>query len=276
MTTTPPSPLDGLVVGLLQWLPTPGSFDANRATAVALIRRAARDGADLVVLPELWLSGYDVARLAADVAASAEPLDGITLTAMRDLARELGIWICAGSIVERGDDGNYNTAVVFDRSGTVRAVHRKQHLYPFTGEDVIFRPGATDTVFHDDELGTVGVSICFDGDFPETARRMAAAGVGLVLQPNGYESAAATYWDVLYPAAALANAQWWVLVNQCGTNDTSELLGASRVIAPDATVIGEASRIGQPGAGEPEVLLVRLDERTSYGEARDFAAALRG
>jgi len=252
-----------------------GAIESNREMAVTLIEQAGGQGADLVILPELWLSGYDVARLADDVKNSAEPLDGLTITTMRELAARLGIWICAGSIVESTPEGHYNTAVVIDRSGEIRARHRKQHLYPFTGEDVIFVAGDRDTVFVDDELGTVGVSICFDGDFPETARRLGAAGVDMVLQPNGYESAAAGYWDLLYPAAALANAQWWVLANQCGTNATSELLGASSVIAPDGSIEAQASRIGEVGAGQPEAVLVRLTERAAYQDVRAFAAALR-
>jgi predicted amidohydrolase len=66
-----------------------------------------------------------------------------------------------------------------------------------------------------------------------------------------------------------------VLANQCGTNATSELLGASRVIAPDGSIEAQASRIGEVGAGQPEVVLVRLTERAAYQDVRAFAAALR-
>ncbi len=265
----------GLTVGLLQWLPIPGDVATNVATAHALINQAADRGADLVVLPELWHSGYDTQRLAQDVADSAQPLDGPVLSGLASLAAERSLWICAGSIAERAPEGIYNTSVIFDRSGTLRATHRKCHLYPLTGEDHIFTPGTADTVFADPELGVVGLAICFDSDFPETARRLGRAGATLILQPNGYESAAAPYWDLLYPAHALANAQWWVMVNQCGINATSELLGASRVIAPDGTIIAEASRIGDERAGQPEVVLVTLNELPAYDDNRVFAELLR-
>ena len=275
MSDAPRPAPHGLTVGLLQWLPLPGGMAANIATAHALIHQAADRGADLVILPELWHSGYDTERLAQDIADSAEPLDGPVLTNLAALAAERSLWICAGSIAERTPEGIYNTSVVFDRSGTIRAVHRKCHLYPLTGEDVIFQPGTADTVFTDPELGVVGVAICFDSDFPETARRLGQAGATLILQPNGYESAAAPYWDLLYPAHALTNAQWWLMVNQCGRNATSELLGASRVIAPDGTIIAEASRIGDEQAGQPEVILVTLNDLPAYDDNRAFADLLR-
>ena len=72
-----------------------------------------------------------------------------------------------------------------------------------------------------DGLGAVGLSVCFDGDHPAYARRLRDLGARIVIEPAAYETPAETWWDVLYPANALVNGQWWVMANQCG----GELLG---------------------------------------------------
>ena len=264
-----------LSLGLIQWLPTPGAFDENVATALRLIREAANHKVDLVMLPELWLSGYDVDRLGDDVANSADELTGPRLAQVQALAKELGIWIVAGSVGETTNDGIYNTAVVFNRLGEIAATHRKAHLYTLTGEDEIFSSGDSMTTFHDDELGTVGLSVCFDGDFPSTAQAFADQGVDVVLQPNAYEFEAGAYWDLYYPAAAIAHGQWWVLGNQCGTNKKGTLLGSSRIIDPTGAIVAEGARV-QPGStpGE-EIIYGTIASSPEIEEAKAFAALLR-
>ena len=139
------------------------------------------------------------------------------------------------------------------------ATHRKVHLYTPLGEDRAVVAGDRLTVVDTDELGAVGIATCFDGDFPEVARAMRAAGARLVLHPSAYELAAARWWDVLYPANALANGIWWVSANQCGTNASGTLLGASRVLAPDGSVVAEAPRAGAGGTPPAADLVVDLD-----------------
>ena len=175
------------------------------------------------------------------------------------------MWLAAGSVPELGDDGKlYNTALVFDPAGKLVAVHRKVHLYPPTLEPAVFTPGASLTTFIDPSLGGVGVAICFDGDFPEVARTMAMRGARLVLAPSAYEVEGATAWDLLYPALALTNSQWWIQANQAGSHHSSTLLGASRIVAPTGTIVAEASRT-VPGCTAPAELLVhRIDLQLAY------------
>lgn len=264
-----------LVVGVAQWLAVPGDPEANLAAAVDVIDRAAAAGADLVVLPELWPSGYDVATLHDDVVATAEPLPGPRSELLSELAGRLHLWVFAGSVPERSGQSIYNTAPVFNRSGALVARHRKVHLYPPTGEDKIFASGSELTSFVDPELGHVGVTVCFDGDFPETALELGRRGADLIIQANCYEWEARSYWDLLYPAAALANAQWWVMANQCGSTSSGTCLGASRVIAPTGEILAEASRAGLGETPEPELLLCRLRHTEEIDGAREFATLLR-
>ncbi len=279
---------DGLVVAAAQWLATPGDPEANLAAARHWIGQAAAAGADLVVLPELWPCGYDMGSLARDAAAAAEPVPGPRTEVLGALARQHGIWVFAGSVPERDGDLICNTALVFNRDGVLVARHRKAHLYRPTGEHALFAPGRRLTSFSDPELGHVAVTVCYDGDFPEVGRALAARGADLVIQPSAYEWEAHAYWDRYYPGAALANGQWWVLVNQCGTTASGTLLGASKIISPAGEVLAEARRAAPPAAPEdpaqpsaaptdpePELLLCRLQETRETREARLFAELLR-
>jgi predicted amidohydrolase len=256
-----------IVAGLAQWLPRPGRPELNLAGALAQVAALARRGADLIVLPELWPCGYDVTTLARDAATAAEPLDGQRTRALGTAARDHGVWLAAGSVPERAGSALHNTALLFDRSGELRAWHRKTHLYAPTGEDTIFTPGDRLTVCDTGELGVVGLCVCFDGDFPETARGLRQAGATLVIAPAAYEAEARDWWETLYPAAALANGQWWVMANQCGATGSGTLLGASQVLSPLGAVVARAAAAA-PGACPPaEPLTVTLQLRAALAAA---------
>jgi predicted amidohydrolase len=272
------SPLEpplAATVGIAQWLPAPGQPAANEAAAAASVRHLASAGCDVVVLPELWPCGYDPRTLAADAAGAAEPLDGPRVRRLAALAAAAGVLLCAGSLPERGADGAvYNTAVLLSAAGELLLAHRKAHLYPPV-EPAVFAPGpvAASTAVTA-ELGTVGLAVCFDGDFPETARALRLAGADVVLLPSAYETAAAPWWDTLYPASALANGQWWIMANQHGDNGGLELLGGSQVIAPDGTVAAAAPR-GKATAGDGcRYLITRLPLRESLSRAAQESAPL--
>ncbi len=269
-----------ITVGITQWLAVPGGVAENEATASRLIGDLAGRGADLVVLPELWVCGYDGPTLAGDAAAAAEPLSGARVSWLGGLARRHGIWLAAGSVPERPGPGEalFNTALLFGRDGELVAWHRKFRLYSPLGEDRVFAAGAGVTVCRTDELGVVGLAVCFDGDFPETARALRAAGADLVLLPSAYEVGARNWWRTLYPAHALSNGQWWVMANQRGANPGGELLGESQIISPDGAVIARASPAaepsprGAPGAAGAETLVVEIP----LAESLAAAAAANG
>lgn len=264
-------PGDGLVrIGLLQWHPLPGEPEVNLATALALAHRAGKAGCRVVAMPELWPCGYDPASLARDVAAAAEPLDGPRGRALGAAAAAHGLWLIAGSVPELDGGHRYNTAPVYDPAGHLVARHRKFHRYGPGGEPGAFAAGHGPTAFDTGSaLGTVGLAVCFDGDFPETGRSLRAAGARLVVEPAAYEYAAEGWWDRLYPAHALVNGQWWLLANQAGGPEGSGCFGRSRVIAPGGEVVAEAPR-AQPGSDpEPEVLVVDVDLAGGWRDAAD-------
>jgi predicted amidohydrolase len=266
--------VDNLVVGIAQWLPAPGRPELNLDAALSHVGQLARRGCELIVLPELWPTGLRPATFGDDLAAAVEPLDGPRARALRDAARAHGVWLAAGSVPESTPEGVYNTAPLFGPDGSLLCAHRKCHLYRALGEHRWVLPGTSLTVCDAGALGTVGVSICFDGDFPEVARTMRRRGADLVMHPSAYEREVETWWDTLYPANALANGQWWVLANQCGDAGGVTYLGGSRVIAPDGTVVAAAGRAAAGETPAPDLLVARLDFAERLERARCENAAL--
>ena len=262
-----------LLVGVAQWLATPGEPRENMSVALGMMDDAASRGVELLVLPELWSCGYDPETLGRDARADAEPRHGPRSERLAEAARRSEMWLAAGSVPELGEDGLvYDTALVFNPHGELTAWHRKAHLFPPTLEDTVFTPGDRLTTFDDPALGRVGLVVCFDGDFPEVARTLALRGARLILAPSAYEVEGANAWDLLYPALALTNSQWWVQANQAGSHSTSTLLGASRIVAPTGTVVAEASRAVPGSSSRAELVVHRIDLHIAY--ARDGISGL--
>ena len=262
-----------LTVGLVQWLPQPGQGEENTSYACEQITRLG--GSDLIVLPELWPNACSGETAALDARVTAEPLDGPRTARLARAAQASGSWVVAGSVPERVGDQIYNTALVFSRTGELIATHRKANLYTPLGEDLIYTAGESYLVVETDDIGTIGVVTCFDGDFPETSRALAAAGVHLVAHPCAFEFAARTWWDLLYPAAALANGMWWVSVNQCGTNGGVTQLGASRIISPSGTIVHELVRAADGQTPEPVSIALSIDFGAELTDWAEHCAILR-
>ena len=248
-----------LTVGLAQFLATPADPRGNLERALGHVASLAAAACDLIVLPELWPCGFSWDTLADDARVAAEPLDGPRGAALAAAAERAGAWLLAGTVPEQTADGVANTAVLYAPDGRLVATHRKVRLYTPLGEQRAFVAGTALTVVVHPQLGPVGIATCFDGDFPEVARALRLAGARIVLHPAAYEVAAETWWDVLYPAQALANGQWWISVNQCGSTPSGTLLGASRVLSPLGAVVAEAPRASEGATVPPAELVVELD-----------------
>ena len=177
----------GLRVGMAQWTPDRDS-GVNLRTAESALRELGRRGCRLAVLPELWLCGYRTATLGPDARAAAEPIDGPVQRRLAALARTTGMILCAGTFPELDGGRLFNTAVVYGPAGDLLLTHRKTCLYGV--EPAVFSPGNAVTAGDIAGIGRVGLCVCFDGDFPETARALRDAGAGLVLHPSAYEAAA--------------------------------------------------------------------------------------
>jgi len=225
------------------------SVAENVGRATAAIRDAAADGADLVVLPELFNVGY----FAFDrYTRDAEGLDGETLSQIRSVAADHDVAVLAGSVVEDlatsadggfdvpTDEGLANTAVFFDRDGERRAVYRKHHLFGYdSAESRLLEPGETIPTI-DFEGFTVGVTTCYDLRFPKLYRHLVDEGVTLTLVPSAWPYPRVEHWKLFGRARAVENQLYVAAANGVGQFEDAELLGRSTVYDPWGTTLASA------------------------------------
>jgi len=218
--------------------------EANLRTAAELVRRAAAAGARLVVLPEKWPYVHGPRLL-----EGAEPLDGPSIRAARGWARELGVAVVAGSVVERveGDGRARNTSVLVQPDGEVSAVYRKLHMFDVDVGGVSYRESAQtapgDEVVLGEALGRrIGMSVCYDLRFPELYRRLSAAGADVVVVPAAFtEATGRDHWEPLLRARAIENQAFVIAAGQYGTHDDGTVShGRSMVVDPWGVVLAQA------------------------------------
>ncbi|MFF9013309.1 carbon-nitrogen family hydrolase [Streptomyces sp. NPDC014870] len=234
---------------LIQIAVDPDEPVASRRARVAELVRAERGAADLVVLPELWPMG---AFAYESFAAESEPLRGPTYEAMAAAARDAGVWLHAGSIVEAAEGALYNTSLVVSPSGDLAASYRKIHRFGFDkGEAVMMAAGEDLVTFTVPEL-TFGVGTCYDLRFPELFRGLVDAGAEAFVVPAGWPARRRAHWTLLARARAVENQAYMLACGTAGTHAGVEQAGHSIVVDPWGEVLAEA------GPGE-EILRVELD-----------------
>ena len=250
-----------LRLALAQLEVEPTAVDENVERALEAVSRAADRGADLVALPELFNVGY----FAFDsYTRLAEPLEGETLTRLREAAADHDIAVLAGSIVEDlsateiadtpAEEGLANTAALFDADGELQLVYRKHHLFGYqSAESELLVPGErieTTTV-----AGvTVGTTTCYDLRFPELYRRLIDAGAELVLVPSAWPYPRIEHWETLSRSRAIENQAFVATINGSGRfpDEDATLLGRSTVYDPWGTVLASSG-------DDPTLVVADLD-----------------
>jgi deaminated glutathione amidase len=218
---------------------------ANLKEAKHGVRHAAAQGARVVALPEvfIWRGSKKVER------EFAEPIPGPSSAAIAELARELRIYLLAGSILEEipGSEKAYNTSLLFDPAGKVVASYRKIHLF-----DVDLANGVSlresDTRAHGEtvaviqtDLCSMGLSVCYDLRFPELYRGLAGQGAELIFVPSAFTAyTGEAHWETLLRARAIENQAYIIAPDQFGKSAKSfETHGHSMIIDPWGKVIAE-------------------------------------
>ncbi len=215
----------------------------------ALAEKAAADGADCLITPELVIHGYGAGARFADL---AEPLDGPSVARLREIAAKTGLTIVAG-LAERDGDDIYNAAVAVGPDG-LGASYRKLHLYgPY--ERTSFKPGdALPPVFEVAGL-KAGLLICYDVEFPEAVRYLADAGAKLVLVPTALPAGdqECPVAETLIRARAFENQVFVAYADLSGRDGAFVYAGRSVIAAPDGS---DLARAGAESDGVGEALLV--------------------
>ena len=239
-----------ITIALAQMAIALGRPQENQRAAEDLADRAAAQGADLLVLPELWTTGYNLDR-AGEYAA---PLDSGHFSLMAALARAHQLYV-AGTALEVNPGGKpYNTAALYGPDGRLVGAYRKVHLWAPLGEVEHLSPGEAMPAF-DLPWGRAAMAICYDLRFPELWRRLADTGAQLVLIPAEWPTQRVEHWQLLLRARAVENQFFVAGCNRAGANADGEFGGHSAVVDPWARVLGDAGP--EPGL---LVTTVELDE----------------
>lgn len=244
-----------VTIGLVQ-MSMEGSVEENREKALKGVRDAAKKGAQIVALPEIFTGPYFCQKKDDKKAFDlAEPMpSGPTTKAMAAVAKECGVVLVGGSVFEKGDDGKfYNTTPVFGPDGKLLGMYRKTHI----PEDILyheqhyFAPGDTGINVFDTPHGKICPLICYDQWYPEAARIATLKGAELIIYPtaigvidDSVEENITGDWEGMWRAAqvghAAVNNVYVAGVNRVGKEGSITFWGGSFIADPSAKVLAKA------------------------------------
>ena len=214
---------------------------SNLETLEAFCRRAASTGVDVIVFPECVLTGYPTTpELSHEVLALAEPLAtqsiGHSVQHMIEVSHELNMTIVFG-LPELDGNRIFNSAAIITPEQGLIGSYRKTHLWEPDRE--FFTPGGTMPVFST-RTGTLGCTICFDHEFPETVRALALSGAEMVVSPTATFSPWEEYQSVYARSRAMENQIFFGVSNLVGSVDGTQFFGKSIIVDPYGQVLAEA------------------------------------
>ncbi len=227
-----------------------GDKAANLAAIRARLDEAAQRGARLIIFPECVLTGYGFESL-AEAEPYAEPLPGPTTAALAEDCRRLNVFAAVGMLEAAGPGRVFNACALIGPDGFV-AGYRKAHL-PFLGVDRFTTPGDRPFAVHDLGGLKVGMTICYDGSFPEASRVLMLLGADLVILPTNWPTGALSTVCHLVQARALENHVYYAAVNRVGEERGFRFIGQSRLVAPNADLLATGGEYGE------EIIVAEID-----------------
>jgi N-carbamoylputrescine amidase len=254
----------------------------NVATAERLVRDAAKRGAQVVLIPELFEGHYFCKDQTAEDLKRALPIEGHpTVEHFRSVAKELGV-VLPISVYERANNALYNTVAMIDADGTMMGIYRKSHIPDGPGytEKYYFSPGDTGFRVWNTRHGSIGVGICWDQWFPEAARAMALQGAEAILYPTAIGSEppnprwdSSGHWQRVMQGHAGANLVPVVAANRVGLEKgrATEITFYGSSFIADAT----GAKVAEANRTDEAVLVAKFDReelrqmRLSWGLFRD-------
>jgi N-carbamoylputrescine amidase len=241
---------------------------------VALARRAAKEGAQVLCFQELFYGPYFCQVQDPEYFAYTETVPGPTTEVMCALAKETGM-VLVVPVYEKEQEGLfYNTAFVVDADGTYLGKYRKHHIPQVKGfwEKFYFRPGNLGYPVFDTAVGPIGVYICYDRHFPEGWRALGLGGARIVFNPSATSRGLSMYlWNLEQPAAAVANEYFVGAINRVGVEELgdNDFYGSSYFVDPRGQLVGEAA------SDKEDDLIVRDLDMSTLAEVRHTWAFYR-
>ncbi|QJC51933.1 carbon-nitrogen family hydrolase [Paenibacillus albicereus] len=203
---------------------------------------AAADKPDVIVLPEMWNTGYALDR----IGELADPDGERTRAMLSAFSREAGVHVVGGSIAEKRAQEVYNAAYAFNREGELAGQYEKMHLFRLMEEEKHLAAGSRLGLFPL-EGADAAMMICYDIRFPELARSLALAGAKALFVPAEWPKPRLHHWRSLLIARAIENQMYVIACNRTGTSGETEFFGHSMIVDPWGEVLAEA--------GEEETIL---------------------
>jgi predicted amidohydrolase len=237
-----------------------GDKTATIDKAVANIRRC--EGADIVILPEIWNIGF----MSFDrYVSEAEDRNGPTLTRLREAAEKTGVYLHTGSFVEKIDARYYNSSYLISPDGAVLANYLKIHLFGFDSKETQILTSGDTVVVVETPIGKIGMATCYDLRFPELFRAMAEQEAEVFLVCSAWPYPRLEHWLLLNRARALENQCFLVSSNSVGFNRGVQFVGHSMITDPWGIVLA--------GAGDTEVIVrSEIDLAELHTARRQFPA----
>tara|TARA_Y100000588_G_scaffold196729_1_gene210735 strand:- start:114 stop:998 length:885 start_codon:yes stop_codon:yes gene_type:complete len=247
------------VIGLIQ-MTSHNNSDQNLEAAIDSIREATEKGAQIICLPELFLSNYFCQSENPKNFSLAEPIPGPTSKVMAKLAKELEVVLIIPLFEKRTDGIYHNSAVVIDADGRIAGTYRKMHIPddPCFYEKYYFTPGDNGFKSFSTRYGKVGVLICWDQWFPEAARLTALTGAQFLFYPTaiGYlecdrmeSQNQISAWETIQKSHAISNGLFLASVNRGGKESDLTFWGRSFVCSPFGKILQQAN------GSKPQIIL---------------------
>ena len=213
-----------------------GDVATNLVRMSDYLRQTASNGSNLTVFPECALTGYCFDSL-DEARPHAETIPGPSTHAMVELCKQLNTAVAFG-MLESCDDAMFNACALIDPSGLV-ASYRKVHL-PYLGIDRFTTPGDRGFGVYPVAGAQVGLNICYDSAFPESARVMALAGAEIILLPTNFPPGAECMAEYVVNARAMENAVFYACVNRVGTERGFRFIGKSKICDTNGAILAQA------------------------------------
>jgi len=220
------------------------------------------DQTDLILLPEIWNIGYFAFGSYED---EGEDLEGPTVSLLREKAAKKNTFIFGGSFVRKSAGKLYNTSVLINPKGEIVAKYSKIHLFGYQSEEARLLTRGTEICVVKTEIGTVGLSTCYDLRFPELYRKMAVMGAEIFLVASAWPFPRLEAWLMLNRVRALENQVFLISSNSAGKSRGSQFVGHSMIVDPWGTAVASAG-------DEEGIVQAKIDLRKVHECRKRFPA----